>query len=108
MSLKACEHFANIASIKTAQGEIVADPKQIIMFSSFCSHLYSSEVTPDDSKSDPFFCHLSLPKLSPNQVLSLEKPMSLEELETALRSMNKGKSPGFDGIPPEFILFVWP
>lgn len=32
----------------------------------------------------------------------------MSELEKALKDMNKGKSPGMDGIPPEFYLAFWP
>lgn len=32
---------------------------------------------------------------------------SLEELESAVRSLNRGKSPGLDGLPPEFYVVFW-
>lgn len=38
---------------------------------------------------------------------NLSKPISLEELEQAVREMQVGKSPGIDGLPPEFILTFW-
>lgn len=37
----------------------------------------------------------------------LQVPISLEELTSAVLSMNKGKSPGWDGIPLEFCLVFW-
>ncbi len=76
-------------------------------FCNFFSKLYCSEVTYDPLKSETFFKNLNLPKLSPSKISRLEAPITLVELETALRKMNKGKSPGFDGIPPEFLLRFW-
>lgn len=35
-------------------------------------------------------------------------PVTLDELYKALNSLNKGKSPGLDGIPPELYLASWP
>ncbi len=30
-----------------------------------------------------------------------------EELHVALKSLQKGKSPGLDGLPPELYLEIW-
>lgn len=38
---------------------------------------------------------------------SLDEPISLCELESALKCINKGKTPGPDGIPSEFLLHFW-
>ncbi len=38
---------------------------------------------------------------------SLEAPLSLEELHASLKSLQKGKSPGLDGFPPEIYLEIW-
>lgn len=74
-------------------------------FRSFYYNLYTSEVPYDSSKFDLFFKTLKLTKLLPP--ISLDKPFTLVELEMALRSLNKGKAPGFDGIPPELYLRFW-
>ncbi len=34
---------------------------------------------------------------------SLEAPLSLEELHVSLKSLQKGKSPGLDGLPLNYI-----
>lgn len=39
--------------------------------------------------------------------MKLDSPITLEELERAARSMQFNKSPGLDGIPPEFYLLFW-
>ncbi len=37
----------------------------------------------------------------------LEAPLSMEELHVSLKSLQKGKSPGLDGLPPELYLEIW-
>ncbi len=37
----------------------------------------------------------------------MEAPLSLEELHVSLKSLQKGKSPGLDGLPPELYLEIW-
>ncbi len=34
-------------------------------------------------------------------------PLSLEELHISLKSLQKGKSPGLVGLPPELYLEIW-
>ena len=38
----------------------------------------------------------------------LDSPISLEELEKAVKSLNKEKSPGINGLPGEFYQMFWP
>ncbi len=38
---------------------------------------------------------------------SLEAPLSLEELHVSLKSLQKGKSLGLDGLPTELYLEIW-
>ncbi len=39
---------------------------------------------------------------------SLEAPLlSMEELHVSLKSLQKGKSPGLDGLLPELYLEIW-
>ncbi len=50
---------------------------------------------------------LELPRISQMDKESLEAPLSLEELHVSLKSLQKGKSPGLDGLPPELYLEIW-
>lgn len=45
---------------------------------------------------------LQLPCVSQAQDC-LEAPLKLDELHGALKCLNKGKSPGLDGLPPELV-----
>ena len=46
-------------------------------------------------------------KLSPQQRLGLDSRITDEELEKAVKKLQKGKSPGPDGIPAEFYQHFW-
>ncbi len=54
-----------------------------------------------------FLDKLELPRISQMDKESLEAPLSLEELHVSLKSLQKGKSPGLDGLPPELYLEIW-
>uniref|UniRef100_UPI00358EE8F5 receptor-type tyrosine-protein phosphatase gamma-like n=1 Tax=Myxine glutinosa TaxID=7769 RepID=UPI00358EE8F5 len=45
--------------------------------------------------------------LTPKQRTDLESPLTLEELYVALKSLDRGKSPGLDGLPVEFFEKFW-
>lgn len=48
--------------------------------------------------------HLLKAKVTPQQRAMLERPITVEELEGALKEMPSGKSPGHDGVTKEFFL----
>lgn len=56
---------------------------------------------------DDFFQDLTLTRLSETEAASLDALISLDELKDALTFMKRGKSPGWDGIPPELYLSFW-
>lgn len=99
---------ADIVSIKNKDGALVYDPIIINQeFQIFYQQLYSSEARFTKNYLDSFFDDLNLPKLSEQQITLLESPITLDELHEALKDMNRGKSPGWDGIPPEMYLAFW-
>lgn len=56
----------------------------------------------------PLNCiYQKLPSLIESDAESLKTPLALLELKEPLCSMQKGKSPGHDGLPPEFFLELW-
>jgi hypothetical protein len=48
-----------------------------------------------------------LEKLSASANIALEEPITVDELELAIKTGNKNKSPGHDGISHEFFKAVW-
>lgn len=107
LRLKSHEKYSNITAIETPS-RTLSNPIDINSeFKSFYSSLYKSEISLDRQACADFFQDLNLPSLSDNESESLNTPISLEELRKALVNMKKGKSPGWDGIPPELYLTFW-
>lgn len=51
---------------------------------------------------EEFFSNLTLPELNDRQKTELNKPITLEEITEAVRTMQSGKPPGPDGFSSEF------
>lgn len=107
LRLRKDEKYSNITSISSASG-LLTGPKDInTEFRNFFSNLYSSEITLDTVKSRDFLEKLNLPSLSQEEADHMGTPITLSELKEAVFSMKRGKSPGWDGIPPEFYSSFW-
>lgn len=99
------EKYTDIESIRSSKDEILTGPLQINHeFASFYKNLYSSHISFNKNKCKQFLESISLTHLSRNDVVDLSEQLTLVEIENALKDMKKGKSPGWDGIPPEFYL----
>lgn len=108
MRLRSCEHFADITTVNSKEGVLISEPKQVnATFRSFYAELYSSGISYDKRTCEKFLNNIRLPKLTAVESEALNSPISVRELEEAVRNMRKGKSPGFDGIPPEVYLTFW-
>ncbi len=94
--------------MKSQTGEILTDQKCINdTFHCFYCDLYSSNSKCEPTSYTYFLSTLNLPHLSESDSESLARPLSLIELESSIKVMSKGKSPGLDGIPVEFYLTFW-
>ena len=107
LRLKQNEKHSNILAIKSPHRTFTEPGEINSAFKTFYSELYKSEVTLDPSTCQNFFHGLDLPSLSREEAEKLSSSISLEELREALVHMKKGKSPGWDGIPPELYLTFW-
>lgn len=99
--------FKNAKSIPTsqlsAQIKLLTAPKGINpAFKDFYAELYKSEISFDKTECEIFFQDLDLPT---EDAQRLGVPITLTELRCAITGMKK--SPGWDGIPPEFYLAFW-
>lgn len=54
-----------------------------------------------------FLDQIDLPRLLEDDAANLDALISLEELKGAALAMQRNKSPGFDGIPPELYVTFW-
>ena len=93
-----------ITNIRKHDDLISNDEQEMnVEFKRFYSSLYTSEVIYDPSKLELFFQNLNPPQVNVLLKEQLEKPMSKEEIRTALYSMQNAKAPGPDRYTLEFL-----
>lgn len=108
LKLKESESKASIPAVRDPNGIVFTSPQSVNdTFRSFYVGLYKSEVKHDKSRCEAFLSGLRLPKISQADRELLDSPLNLEELHGALKSLQRGKSPGLDGLPPELYLELW-
>ena len=72
---------------------------------SFYKDLYRSEYNENNAMYESFCGELL--KVPQDMNTGLDGPLTMQELYTALQSMEGGKAPGIDGIPVEFLKDFW-
>jgi len=95
-----------IREIRKKDGDIASETDEITeVFRDFYAKLFTKDQL-DPQDRDYFLSKLeeTLPEEISDQ---LERPISAEELLTALKSMANSKTPGSDGLPKEFYLQFW-
>ncbi len=108
LRLKECESKAYISAIKSSDDQVTTNPVAINdIFKGFYTNLYKAETDFDEPICKQYLDKLELPRISQMDKESLEAPLSLEELHVSLKSLQKGKLPGLDGLPPELYLEIW-
>ena len=105
----------NINSLKEKDSDhLILDPQIILKnIHEFYTNLYS---LPDDFQAtidenavnDAIFHNITIPRLSEDDKHFLETPLSTNELFEVVKSMKMNKTPGFDGLPIEFYIILWP
>lgn len=99
-----------LSSLTSSNGSTTSDPREILEIGrSFYADLYNdqeSQLTPIDEIEEEI-ANLQLPRLSNEDRDALDMPFSEEELRNALSHMNRGRSQGSDGLPPEFYQRFW-
>lgn len=100
-----------ISSVFDERGSLISNHGEILEFEKrFFSTQYANnpEIAPalHRGDADQFLqdSEYKLPQLDKDL---LNRELSLEELEIALRSLHNGKSPGCDGLPPELYKRFW-
>ncbi|KAI8521374.1 hypothetical protein Bbelb_011280 [Branchiostoma belcheri] len=96
----------SIPSIRKPDGTVTTASDEILgVFQDFYKELYSPDQL-NQTDQDHFLNGLSA-SLEGDSVARLERPLSLMELEEAVKGMENNKSPGSDGLPKEFYLQFW-
>lgn len=92
----------HISKINTSTGTTI-NPQEINdQFKNYYASLYTSESSATKQDFDIFFSKLKIPVIPLDCIEKMEKPLTVEELYTAISQMQSGKSPGPDGYPIEF------
>ncbi len=106
--MKECESKAYISAIKSSDDQVTTNPVAINdIFKDFYTNLYKAETDFDEPICKQYLDKSELPRISQMDKESLEAPLSLEELHVSLKILQKDKSPGLDGLPPELYLEIW-
>jgi len=96
-----------IHTLRSATGQELTEPADIRNRAvEFFSDLYKSELKEWGADADNFLD--GLPKVDEESNNDLQQTLSVQELYTAMMSMENGKSPGIDGLPVEFYKTLWP
>ena len=82
------------------QDEILTETKR------HYSNLYSAKKTEDINLSEKLR-HYDVPKLSDNEQMAIEGPLTYTEMLNSLKRMANNSSPGNDGFTVEFFKFFW-
>ena len=105
-------HFnrKRITKLDIGDEEITSDKSILQETRAFYENLYSSNITlTQDTTSEKFFDRVDekLIKLEDQQWEPCEGILTKKECLQALKTMEKGKSPGCDGFPAEFYQVFW-
>lgn len=101
----------SITCLRNNNWELLCNPKDISNHQvSFYQHLYSDPSVSRGKDGIPLASEplQSLPQIDPALSERADKPITEQDLLTALKQMNNGKSPGTDGLTVEFYKFFWP
>ena len=91
-----------------AGGSLTSDEKLILEECRlFYKNLYSKNVQVEPNAFPFFYQNVTIPKISVIQKDKCDANISQEELLKTLKSFQKNKSPGLDGITAEFYTSFW-
>lgn len=108
LTLKQQEAKRNIPAIRCTKRGMVTSTEEITeTFKDFYKDLYTGGPQPSENDLSNFFSGLDLPLLSEEDTQELDSAITLEEFLKAVKSTNKGRTPGIDGIPVELYLALW-
>lgn len=85
--------------LKIADNVYTSNPLKIVQkFSSHLKTLYTETNKTNIEEADAFFSRINLPKMTESQKLSIEKPITSDEVAEAIKTLKINKRPGPDGF----------
>lgn len=94
-----------ITALKDTTGRILTTNQDILERQrSYFTQIYHEDPDSLDSLEDMPISSEDVPTISDPSKLLLDRPFTSNEFHTALKALSKGKSPGTDGLTPEFLL----
>jgi len=97
-----------ITRLKCGDGSLISDQQAILEECRlFYQNLYSKNIQVDPSNFSFFYENDTIPKLSETQKQTCDDELIEAEVFQTLKSFNKNKSPGLDGITAEFFICFW-
>ena len=85
-------------------GKIIDNPDEIqTTLTDYFKDIYKSKKSVDLS----YLEELEFPKITTEQSRLLDQEITMFEISLALKELKGGKSPGVDGLPPEFYKVFW-
>ena len=92
-------------------GTTIFEPKQILDEEKrYYETLYLDTLTEPELEHNmtQFLSAVIVPQLTQEQSMVCELQVDITECSKALKKLKNGKTPGIDGLPPEFYKFFWP
>lgn len=94
---------SHVSKMISESGEEVSKSEDVLhVFQEFYQCLYSSRFVGENEALSQYLVQISVPILSDDSRSLLDQPLTVEELEDALRLAPNEKAPGSDGLPAEF------
>lgn len=95
-------------ALKDETGRVLTSKKDILERQrQYFADIYTEDPQSLDPIEDLPLSTEDVPTVSDLDKLLMDRPFSPEEFYNSLKSLNKGKSPGSDGLTPEFYLQFW-
>ena len=100
--LKKKREMTQIDKIMNENGIITTNPSEIqTIIREYYEKLYANKLD-NLEEMDKFLNTHTLPKLNQEEIESLNRPITSEEIESVIKNLPTNKSPGPDGFPGEF------
>lgn len=101
----------HITALKDDKGDILTESQDILAYErKYFSDIYTedpSQLSPTDDLEDMLNTEENILQITASHKFLNDLPFKPREFFTALKELNKNKSPGSDGITPEFYLTFW-